>query len=98
MKGKQLSVIIQKKARAKHYHRAHTRSPWMGLSLMGVIGWSVSVPTLLGVALGVWIDANYASPYSWTLMLLIAGAAIGCFNALYWVRREHKEIGKEREK
>ena len=42
---------------------------------------------MLGIALGIWIDAHWPSQYSWTLMLLIAGLLIGCANAWYWVRK-----------
>ena len=27
--------------------------------MMGLIGWSVAVPTLLGAALGLWLDKNH---------------------------------------
>ena len=59
-----------------------------GLGLFGLVGWSVAVPTVLGIALGVWIDRRFPSPYSWTLMLLFVGVVLGCFNAWFWLRRE----------
>ena len=43
---------------------------WFGLGMMGLIGWSVVVPTLLGAALGIWLDNRHPGSYSWTLMLL----------------------------
>ena len=55
--------------------------------MFGIVGWSVAIPTLIGVAIGVWIDRNWPSQFSWTLMLLIAGVMIGCLNAWYWVRK-----------
>jgi len=60
---------------------------WFGLGTIGVVGWSVVIPTLLGVALGLWIDRNWPSHFSWTLMLLLGGVMIGCINAWYWVRK-----------
>lgn len=65
--------------------------------MMGVIGWSVSIPTLLGVALGLWLDQRYPGVRSWTLALLVAGLLLGCFNAWYWVAKEEKEIRDEQE-
>lgn len=67
------------------------RSVWQGLGMMGMVGWSVAVPVLIGVALGVWIDAHYRSGYSWTLMLLLAGVILGGINAWHWVKKERKE-------
>jgi ATP synthase protein I len=60
---------------------------WFGLGMFGVIGWSVAIPTLIGVALGLWIDKGWPSQFSWTLMLLIGGVMIGCMSAWYWVRK-----------
>lgn len=59
--------------------------PFSGLSVFGVVGWSVAVPTLIGIAIGVWIDTNWPSQYSWTLMCLFAGVALGCLNAWVWI-------------
>jgi ATP synthase protein I len=61
---------------------------WFSLGMFGLVGWSVAVPALGATALGVWIDKTWPSRVSWTLMLLLIGIAVGCFNAWYWVRRE----------
>jgi hypothetical protein len=45
--------------------------------MMGLIGWSVAIPTLLGAALGVWLDKRHPGSHSWTLMLPVIGLAIG---------------------
>ena len=63
-----------------------------GLGLFGMVGWSVVVPTLLGIACGVWIDKNYKSSYSWTLMLLIGGLILGSMIAWHWVEKERQDI------
>ncbi|MDR3614384.1 MAG: AtpZ/AtpI family protein [Candidatus Obscuribacterales bacterium] len=68
---------------------------WSGFGMMGLIGWSIVVPTLLGVALGNWIDSNYVGTHSWTLMLMVAGLSIGCFNAIQFVARESASIEDE---
>ena len=59
--------------------------------MFGMVGWSVAVPTLLGIALGVYIDSRTTSGYSWTLMLMIAGLVVGALNAWYWVRKESED-------
>jgi ATP synthase protein I len=60
---------------------------WFGLGMIGIVGWSVAIPTLIGVAIGLWVDRTWPSQFSWTLMLLFAGVIIGCLNAWYWVRK-----------
>jgi ATP synthase protein I len=61
------------------------------MGMMGLIGWSVAVPTLLGAALGIWLDQRHSS-HSWTLALLVAGLVIGCLNAGRWVASENRKI------
>jgi ATP synthase protein I len=70
---------------------------WSGLGVMGLIGWSVVVPTLAGAALGTWLDTHHPGRHPWTLALLIAGLTLGCFNAWRWVAREDAAIHQDRE-
>jgi ATP synthase protein I len=80
--------VGEKEIRKVRARRAGDRSIWFGLGMFGVVGWSVAIPTVLGLALGIWIDSNYASRYSWTLMGLLIGLLVGCINAWYWVTSE----------
>jgi len=65
--------------------------------MFGLVGWSVAVPTLIGIAIGVWIDLSRPGSYSWTLMLLVIGMVIGCLNAWFWIQRERRSISECRE-
>ncbi len=67
-----------------------------GLDMLGVIGWSVSIPALAGSFLGAWIDRTWPSRFSWTLMLLLGGIILGSINAWYWISQERKKIEKDR--
>ncbi|MDA3834688.1 MAG: AtpZ/AtpI family protein [Spirochaetales bacterium] len=89
--------IGAKAARKLKARRNSSPGVWFGLGMMGIIGWSVTVPTLLGVALGIWLDNRHQGSHSWTLALLVAGLAIGCANAWYWVAKENKAIMDEQE-
>ncbi len=68
---------------------------WSGLGMMGLVGWSVAVPTLLGAALGLWLDNRLADTHSWTLALLVAGLTLGCLNAWHWVAREDRAMHED---
>jgi ATP synthase protein I len=65
--------------------------------MMGLVGWSVVVPTLLGAALGIWLDKHHPGEHGWTLALLMAGLSLGCLNAWRWVAKEDKAIRDEQE-
>jgi ATP synthase protein I len=73
----------------------HGNGVWFGLGMMGLIGWSVVVPTLLGAALGGWLDSRHVGGGSWTLALLIAGLVLGCWNAWHWVTKEEKAMRED---
>jgi ATP synthase protein I len=84
-------------ARKLRAQRDTTRGVWFGLGMMGLIGWSVAIPTLLGAALGLWLDSRYPGGRSWTLPLLVAGLVLGCVNAWRWVAKEDKAMRDEQE-
>ena len=88
------SLADQVGAKAKRKLRAQrdTTGIWFGLGMMGLIGWSVAIPTLLGAAAGIWLDKHYPGGRSWTLALLVAGLAVGCFNAWHWVAKEERAM------
>ncbi|MFH1813217.1 MAG: AtpZ/AtpI family protein [Pseudomonadota bacterium] len=77
--------------------RSGTPGVWSGLGMMGLIGWSVALPTLLGAGIGLWLDERYPGGRAWTLALLMAGLAIGCLNAWHWVAREDQAMRDEQE-
>ena len=86
-----------KASRKLKAQRNSTQGVWFGLGMMGLIGWSVVVPTLLGTALGIWIDNRHPGNHSWTLMLLVIGLGLGCLNAWHWVAKEDKAMREEQE-
>ena len=86
--------IGRKESRKLRARREKDRTLWHGLGAAGVIGWSVAVPTLIGILVGAWIDRNWPSEFSWTLALLLAGVALGCLNAWYWVNNASKDMDR----
>lgn len=84
---------IAKKERLKvRVRQEDDETIWFGLGVFGVVGWSVAIPTLAGIAIGLWIDQTWPSRYSWALTFLIGGVMLGCMNAWYWVKKA--SIGK----
>jgi len=85
-------TVGRKASRKAKARRDGAPGVWFGLGTMGLIGWSVAVPTLLGAAIGIWLDSRHSGDRSWTLALLMAGLAIGCFSAWGWVSRQDRDI------
>jgi ATP synthase protein I len=87
-----LAEQVGAKAERKLKARNSTQDVWFGLGMMGLIGWSVTVPTLLGAALGIWLDKHHPGKHPFTLALLVAGLGIGCLNAWHWVAKEERAM------
>ncbi|WP_373085641.1 AtpZ/AtpI family protein [Sneathiella sp.] len=91
------NFIKQIKTQARRKVKAQNRGNhiWSGFGMFGLIGWSIALPVVLGALLGIWIDKRYPGSHSWTLILLVAGLCIGCWNAARWVMKEHKNISDD---
>lgn len=81
-------TVVRRAERKQKARREGRHGLWFGFGMFGLIGWAVAVPTLAGIAAGLWLDANWPADISWTIALLFAGVALGCLNAWWWVRQE----------
>jgi ATP synthase protein I len=90
-----LSNQIAYKERRKLKAQKDKQSAWFGLGMFGLVGWSITVPTLAGVGLGIWLDAHYPQSFSWTLSLLLGGLLGGCIMAWQWVYKEDQNINNK---
>ncbi len=79
---------VEKKIDAR---RSRKRGLWYGLGMFGLVGWAVALPTLVFLAVGIWLDNRLDDGFSWTLAMLLAGIFVGCLNAWYWVSSESKQ-------
>lgn len=86
---------LKRKEQRRMQARRRTERSWFGLGMLGLVGWSFAIPMLIVLAIGIWIDTRYASPYSWSLMGVFVGAALGAFNAWYWVKHESRKIEED---
>jgi ATP synthase protein I len=91
---RRINVLLARRLAAQH-----KESVWAGLGFMGMIGWTLSLPVLLGVMLGHWLDSHSPGHYRWTLSLLLLGLVIGMANAWHWVVKtgwiDDKDGGKQ---
>ena len=90
--GEAVGAKAARKLKARRH--AHP-GVWIGLGMIGLVGWSVTVPTLVGTAFGIWLDNRHPGSHSWTLTFLIIGLAIGCLNAWHWIDKEDKAMQAE---
>jgi ATP synthase protein I len=81
-------IALHKSQRRERARRRGTDNIWSWMGMFGLVGWTVAVPTLLGLALGVFLDNRIDSSVSFTITFLVVGVATGAAMAWYWVRRE----------
>lgn len=85
--GRLAGTIATKAARRARSRAAGRHNIWFGVGMFGLVGWAVTVPTLAGIAAGVWLDRRLPGGPSWALTGLVAGVLLGSLNAWWWVRR-----------
>jgi len=81
--------------RVRRLRRRRKLSLWQGLGVIGMVGWSVVLPTFAGLALGRWLDRQVPSAFSWALSGLAGGLLFGCIAAWRWVDQEWLQLKEE---
>ncbi len=56
------------------------------LAQIGVLGWIIVLPILIGVFVGRWLDQMFNSGLFYTAPLLMLGVALGCWSAWKWIQ------------
>lgn len=77
-------AVRARRERRARWQREGERSIGQNLAMIGVLGWTIVTPTLIGIFVGRWLDREFGSGIFWTLGLLVLGLAIGC--TLAWKR------------
>ncbi len=55
------------------------------LAQIGVLGWIIVAPMLIGLFVGRWLDRLFNSGLFWSAPLLMLGLALGCWSAWKWM-------------
>jgi len=79
-------AVRQRRERRERWKQEGERSIGRNLAMIGVLGWTIVIPTLLGMFAGRWLDRRFDSGIFWTLGLLVLGLTLGCW--LAWKRMQ----------
>lgn len=84
--------LAEKAAEKARRHQAalRDREPSVAhrLTQIGVLGWIVVVPALVGLFLGRWADQGFGTGIFWTAPGLLFGLALGCWSAWRWMHTQ----------
>ncbi|HUO53166.1 MAG TPA: AtpZ/AtpI family protein [Rhodoblastus sp.] len=57
------------------------------LAQIGVLGWVIVTPTLIGVFFGRWLDRQFHLEMFWAAALMVVGFAVGFWSAWKWMQK-----------
>jgi ATP synthase protein I len=68
---------------------AEEPEPSLGARLgqIGSLGWTIVVPTLIGLVIGHWLDRRFATGVFFSAPLIMIGAGLGFWFAWKWMHR-----------
>lgn len=87
--GRDALASAARRAAVRSGQGGETPEPSLGVRLgqIGILGWTIVVPTLLGVALGRWLDRSFGTGVFFSAPLIMIGAAFGLWSAWKWMHR-----------
>jgi ATP synthase protein I len=74
--------------RDRRFHDDPEPSFMARLGQIGVLGWAIVAPILLGVLVGRWLDWTLKTGIFFTAPLIMLGAAAGLWTAWRWMHRQ----------
>lgn len=82
-------ILAARRDAERERRRREAGEPSVGrrLAQIGVLGWIIVTPALLGLFLGRQLDHMLHSGLFWTAPLLLIGLGLGCWSAWKWVEK-----------
>ena len=72
--------------RYRRWQREGDPSVARRLAQIGVLGWIIVTPILIGMFSGRWLDETFRSGLFFTAPLLFLGVGLGCWSAWKWMQ------------
>lgn len=83
-----LATVRRQRDRLRHWRREGEPSVARFVGQIGVLGWIIVTPILVGLFLGRWLDRMLGSGLFWTAPLLLVGVVVGCWSAWRWIEKQ----------
>jgi ATP synthase protein I len=83
-----LDVVRQQHRRRQHWLREGEPSLARFIGQIGVLGWIIVAPALIGLFIGRWLDHQFGSGIFWSAPLLLVGVVIGCWSGWRWMHAQ----------
>lgn len=86
-----LLVKVEQQAKKKIRAKKLGKRRMSGFAYFGVVGWLIVMPTLLGIFIGIFLDKNIKTSFSWTVMFIFIGVIVGSINTWRWLNENSKD-------
>jgi ATP synthase protein I len=80
-----IESIRRRIARYREWQREGEPAFGRQLAQIGVLGWIIVTPMLVGLFVGRWLDHVLATGIFWSAPLLLLGTVLGCWSAWRWM-------------
>jgi ATP synthase protein I len=85
-KMQEAALRLERRAEAARDEREPSFAARLGQ--IGVLGWAIVTPVLIGVVIGRWLDRTFDAGIFFTAPLIMLGAAAGLWTAWRWMHRQ----------
>ena len=82
------AAVRQQRERQRKWRREGELSMAQYVGQIGVLGWIIVAPTLIGLFIGRWLDHRLGTGIFWSAPLMGIGVIIGCWSAWKWMHRQ----------
>lgn len=79
---------VRRARERRHWQREGEPSVMRFVGQIGVLGWIIVAPILIGLFIGRWIDTRLGTGIFWSAPLMLVGVVIGCWSAWRWMHRQ----------
>jgi ATP synthase protein I len=80
-------TVRRERGRQQRWMREERPSMARFIGQIGVLGWIIVGPMLIGLFVGRWVDHKLGSGIFWSAPLLVVGVVVGCWSAWQWMHR-----------
>lgn len=81
-------AVRQRRERHQHWLKEGEPSVVRQVGQIGILGWIIVTPTLIGLFVGRWLDQKLGTGIFWSAPLLLVGVVIGFWSAWRWMHRQ----------
>jgi ATP synthase protein I len=81
-------AVRKQQQRRNHWLTEGETSVMRFVGQIGILGWIIVTPTLIGLFIGRWLDRTFGSGIFWSAALLMMGVTAGFWSAWRWMHRQ----------